>query len=201
MLPLPPVPPEMGWRQSIRLPRDHYVRIDCNDYSVHPGVIGRRIEVHADLDRVWVRCEGAIVADHQRVWAQHQTITDFDHAVAAKLLRRGRADLLRRPGPRHWHWRTDRNERVEIRSLGSYDTLVGSVDAVDDAVVRRCRDGCPQPDDPDRRLTGRDVTTELAYLTRALKAPTLRESVERLAERAREESLDSSGVPGRLPAT
>lgn len=36
--------------------------------------------------------------------------------------------------------------------------------------------------------SGRDVTSELAYLTRALKAPTLRESVERLAERAREES-------------
>ena len=31
--------------------------------------------------------------------------------------------------------------------------------------------------------TGRDVTSELEYLTRALKAPTLRESVERLAER------------------
>ena len=36
--------------------------------------------------------------------------------------------------------------------------------------------------------TGRDVTSELEYLTRALKAPTLRESVARLAERAREES-------------
>jgi DNA replication protein DnaC len=34
----------------------------------------------------------------------------------------------------------------------------------------------------------RDVTAELAFLTRALKAPTLRESVSRLAERARAES-------------
>jgi len=34
----------------------------------------------------------------------------------------------------------------------------------------------------------RDVTSELAFLTRALKAPTLRESVSRLAERARAES-------------
>ncbi len=34
----------------------------------------------------------------------------------------------------------------------------------------------------------RDVTSELAFLTRALKAPTLRESVGRLAERARAES-------------
>src|SRR5436189_2260377 len=36
--------------------------------------------------------------------------------------------------------------------------------------------------------TGRDITAEVAFLTRALKAPTLRESVVRLAERAREES-------------
>jgi hypothetical protein len=36
--------------------------------------------------------------------------------------------------------------------------------------------------------TGRDVTSELEFLTRALKAPTLRESITRLAERAREES-------------
>ena len=34
----------------------------------------------------------------------------------------------------------------------------------------------------------RDVTAELAYLTRALKAPTMREAVERLAERARTET-------------
>ena len=36
--------------------------------------------------------------------------------------------------------------------------------------------------------TTRDVTAELAFLTRALKAPTLREAVDRLAERARAES-------------
>ena len=35
---------------------------------------------------------------------------------------------------------------------------------------------------------GRDVTAEIAYLTRALKAPTLRDAVTRLAERARADS-------------
>jgi hypothetical protein len=34
----------------------------------------------------------------------------------------------------------------------------------------------------------RDLGTEIAYLTRALKAPTLRDSVDRLAERAVAES-------------
>src|SRR6195256_2010996 len=36
--------------------------------------------------------------------------------------------------------------------------------------------------------TVRDLSAEVAYLTRALKAPTLRDSIDRLAERARAES-------------
>ena len=38
------------------------------------------------------------------------------------------------------------------------------------------------------KTAARDTTAEIAFLTRALKAPTLRESVPRLAERARAES-------------
>jgi transposase len=126
MLPLPPVAPEVGWRAMIRLARDHYIRLDSNDYSVHPAVIGRRVEVHADLDRVWVTCEGTLVADHARVWARHQTITDVEHAVAAKLLRRGRADLLRpvlEPAA---------GEQVEVRSLATYDAAFGLDQQLDD---------------------------------------------------------------------
>ena len=67
-------------------------------------------------------CEGAIVADHQRVWAQHQTITDFEHSVAAKLLRQGRGDLLRPIAD------AVTGEEVEIRSLGIYDQVLGLVD-------------------------------------------------------------------------
>lgn len=129
MMPLPPVPPEVGWRKTMRLPRDHYVRLDSNDYSVHPAVIGRRIEVHADLDRVWVTCEGAVVADHARVWAQHQTITDFEHTVATKHLRHGRVDLLRPVAD------AVTGEEVEIRSLGSYDQAFGLHDGLVDGPV------------------------------------------------------------------
>ncbi|MBC2641648.1 MULTISPECIES: Mu transposase domain-containing protein [unclassified Rhodococcus (in: high G+C Gram-positive bacteria)] len=52
MLTLPPVQPGTGWRQSTRMAPDHYIRLDSNDYSVHPSVIGRRIEVTADLVRL-----------------------------------------------------------------------------------------------------------------------------------------------------
>lgn len=115
MLTLPPVAPATGWRASTRLPRDHYVRIDSNDYSVHPGVIGRRIELVVDLHRIRALCEGRLVADHARVWAWHQTITDPDHLEAAKLLRRERVGLLR-PVP---------EPEVEQRSLSDYDTALG----------------------------------------------------------------------------
>ena len=36
------------------------------------------------------------------------------------------------------------------------------------------------------KTSSRDVTSELEFLTRALKAPSLREAVPRLADRARE---------------
>jgi transposase len=88
MLTLPPVPPMTGWRAGARLARDHYIRLDSNDYSVHPSVIGRRIEIYANLSRVQAFCEGRTVADHQRLWAKHQTVSDPSHVEAAKLLRR-----------------------------------------------------------------------------------------------------------------
>jgi transposase len=115
MLPLPPVAPVTGWRTSTRLARDHYVRLDGNDYSVHPAMIGRRIEVVADLARVKVCCDGRTVADHERVWAKHQTLSDPEHVAAARLLRRERIGVVR-PAP---------EPAVEIRCLADYDTALG----------------------------------------------------------------------------
>jgi len=115
MIALPPVAPVTGWRRSARLPRDHYVRLDTNDYSVHPSVIGRRIEITASLDRVRVCCDGQTVADHDRAWAKHQTITDPGHLSAARALRRDRLEVIRAAtGP-----------PVEIRCLADYDTALG----------------------------------------------------------------------------
>jgi transposase len=115
MLALPPVPPATGWRSFTRLARDHYIRLDSNDYSVHPAVIGRRIEVSADLDRVTVTCEGRVVAGHERVWARHQTLSGPEHVAAARLLRRERIAVVRPP----------LEAEVQIRSLSDYDTVLG----------------------------------------------------------------------------
>jgi transposase len=115
MLPLPPVAPPTGWRASLRLPRDHYVRLDGNDYSVHPAVIGRRVQVAADLERVRVFCDGRLVAEHGRCWARHQTISDPAHLAAAARLRAERAAVTARG---------DQAE-VQLRCLADYDAAFG----------------------------------------------------------------------------
>ncbi|HEX5696860.1 MAG TPA: IS21 family transposase [Acidimicrobiia bacterium] len=125
MLALPPVPPVVGDRRSQRLPRDYYVRVDSNDYSVHPSAIGRRIEILTGLDRVQVLCEGRVVADHARCWAQHQSITDAAHAQAATVLRHDRFAVLTPPAV---------NE-VELRDLSDYDHAFGLGDPSDQEVV------------------------------------------------------------------
>lgn len=114
MLPLPPLAPTMGWRATVRLPRDHYVRLGGNDYSVHPSVVGRRVEVSADLDTVTVGCAGRVVAEHQRCWAKHQTITDPAHRAAAEVL--GELPRTKSTGP---------EQQVEQRSLADYDAAFG----------------------------------------------------------------------------
>ncbi|WP_435846322.1 Mu transposase domain-containing protein [Streptomyces flaveolus] len=83
---------------SLRLPLDHYVRLDTCDYSVHPLAISRRIE-SADLDQVLASC----------------TLTDPDHAATAAA---ARAAAARRPVP------TDEFE-VEQRSLDTYERIFG----------------------------------------------------------------------------
>jgi transposase len=120
MLPLPPVAPVTGWHNSLRLPRDHYVRLDGNDYSVHPAAVGRRVEVAADLEQVRVLCDGRLVADHTRCWARHQTIADPAHLAAAARLRTERATVSHRG-----------EAEVQLRCLTDYDAAFG----LDDGAV------------------------------------------------------------------
>jgi transposase len=115
MVALPPVAPAVGWRTSVRLPRDHYVRVDANDYSVDPAVVGRRVEVVADLEQVRVCCGGRLVARHDRCWAGGQTITDPAHRQAATALRRAYR-LAAIP--------TAETE-VQQRNLADYDRITG----------------------------------------------------------------------------
>jgi hypothetical protein len=90
------------------------VRLDTSDYSVDPNVIGRIVDVSADLDRVRVRAEGRVVADHPRVWARGLTLTDPAHQRTAAVLRA--AFQAPRPG---------QPDDELTRDLGDYDRAFG----------------------------------------------------------------------------
>jgi hypothetical protein len=88
MLGLPPVPPVTGFAARVRLPRDYYVRMGSNDYSVHPQAIGRFVDVTADLETVTISLDGRCVGNHPRSWGAGLTVTDPDHVEAARNLRK-----------------------------------------------------------------------------------------------------------------
>jgi hypothetical protein len=123
MLALPPVAPSIGLHHRVRLGRDYYVRVDTVDYSVDPRAIGRFVDVAASADTVTVSCDGQLVAQHVRSWAQHGVITDAVHAENAKLMRQALAEDRRR---RQAATRRHRDGHpVTLRALPDYDALFG----------------------------------------------------------------------------
>ena len=120
---LPPIVPLLGTTTRVRLARDYYVRIAGNDYSVDPSVIGRFVDVHADLTTVSISCAGALVGFHQRCWSTHQSITDSAHLATAAGLRtafKARSIAMRGPTPRP---ATGVGAVVAVRALSDYDDL------------------------------------------------------------------------------
>src|SRR6187455_2689201 len=65
------------------------VRFDNNKYSVAASAVGRPVEVQAYADRIVIRQDGRIVAEHQRSFDRGQTIYDPWHYVPV---------LARKPG-------------------------------------------------------------------------------------------------------
>ena len=124
---LPPVAPEVMFRNSVRLPRDYYVRAFSNDYSVDPTMIGRLVDVTASLDTVAVHHDGVLIAEHRRKWARQLTITDPSHVTrAAELRSQFQAQRRKRPPV---------TAVVELASLAHYDELFGVDPALDRGLV------------------------------------------------------------------
>ena len=73
------------------------------------------VQVSADLERVRVRAQGRVVAEHARVWARGTTVTDPAHVHTAARLRK----QFQQP-------RTVMDERDDlVRDLGEYDRAFG----------------------------------------------------------------------------
>ena len=65
------------------------VRFDNNKYSVSASAVGRPVEIHAYADRIVIRQDGRIVAEHPRCYGRGETIYDPWHYVPV---------LARKPG-------------------------------------------------------------------------------------------------------
>jgi transposase len=113
MLPFPPLLPDTALRFRIRLPRDHYVAVNGNDYSINPRFVGRRIDVVVTLEEVVAHCEGTEVARHRRCLGHHQNLLSAEHA---RILRAMRAERVVAQALA---------DAVEERDLSVYDRIAG----------------------------------------------------------------------------
>jgi len=112
MRPLPAVLPDSDRRLVIRVPAQPYLRIDTNDYSLDPLLVGRRVEVRVSQNQIAAVAldTGELACRHRRRFARHLTFTDPGHQAALDRLRGER--------------RRGREVDVELRPLVRYDQLI-----------------------------------------------------------------------------
>ncbi len=101
--------PDVDRRVVTRVPPDPYVRVDTNDYSLDPRLVGRRVELRVSQREVLaVALEtGELACQHRRSFARHRTITALEHARLLRQLRGAPAE-----------------PEVEQRPLARYDELI-----------------------------------------------------------------------------
>jgi transposase len=105
---LPERAPDLERRWVLRVPPDPHVRVDTNDYSLNPALVGQRVEVRVSQREVLAVAldTGELAARHARCFAKHRTLTALEHARALRAARRG-GEL-----------------EVETRPLARYDALI-----------------------------------------------------------------------------
>ena len=109
MVALPAPMPDTARRWVTRVSADPYLRIDTNDYSLDPLLVGRRVEVRVDQREIRAAAldTGEVACAHPRSFARHRTITALQHARALHDARQPPAETV-----------------VEVRPLARYDALI-----------------------------------------------------------------------------
>jgi hypothetical protein len=104
--------PDSDRRFVARVPAQPYLRVDRNDYSLDPRLVGRRVELRVSQREVIAVAldTGVLAARHARVFAGGLCFTDPDHQAALEQLRGAR--------------RRGRDVDVERRPLARYDQLI-----------------------------------------------------------------------------
>ncbi len=98
-----------------RITRDGFCRVGDVDYSVPPGLVGRRVQLRSSLTEVVVFHEGKQIARHRRSFVPADVVLAPAHARALRLAREARGRL--------------ENSSIEVPpvDLSRYDELAGAV--------------------------------------------------------------------------
>ncbi len=112
---LPDPLPETDAHLEVRVSKDGFVRVGSADYSVPPGLSGRRVQVRLSPEAVVVSLDGTELARHRRSFVPADVVLQPAHARALRLAREARGRL----------------ERGDVTlpepDLSRYDRLVGAV--------------------------------------------------------------------------
>ena len=90
---LPEPRPDTSPRTEARIARDGFCRVGDVDYSVPPGLAGRRVQIASSPVEVVVHLEGREIARHARSFVPADVVISAEHARALRLARQARARL------------------------------------------------------------------------------------------------------------
>ena len=110
---LPDPLPSTERHLEVRVSKDGFIRSGDVDYSVPPGLSGRRVQLSVSLREVTVFLDGAELARHSRSYVPADVVLDPVHARALRLARAARARLQ------------DADPEVPGVNLARYDEAVG----------------------------------------------------------------------------
>jgi len=111
--PLPDPLPDTDQHLETRITKDAFVRAAGADYSVPPGLVGRRVQIRLSLTEVFIFLEGRLLARHVRSFVPADVVIDPEHARALRAAREARGRMA--SGDVH----------LELPDLARYDALLG----------------------------------------------------------------------------
>jgi transposase len=111
--PLPDPLPNTDQHFETRISKDAFVRAGGVDYSVPPGLVGRRVQIRMSLAEVSVFLESRLLAHHARSYVPADVVVDPEHARALRAAREAKGRMAQ--GDVH----------LELPDLSRYDALLG----------------------------------------------------------------------------
>ena len=113
LAPIPDPLPDTHRYTEVRVTKDGFCRIGDVDYSVPPGLSGRRVQAKISATEVTVFCEGRQIARHVRSFVPADVVLDPKHARQLRQAREAHRRLNRR------------DPDMPAVDLARYDTLAG----------------------------------------------------------------------------